>query len=136
MKLRRILPLFVLGIACLLVMSMNGKQSALPSAVCDGIPSASIIHTAQDEQDAALLLIRQTQVGNPSEGVHAARQHEIGGSQTGARQQIRRLHRLGNQFMAIQLDEQHKQAHVKFLTHLTHQFAEGHYLYARGQMRC
>ena len=76
MKLRRILPLLVLGIACLLIVPMNGKQSVLPSAVCDDIPSASIIHTAQDEQDAALLLIRQTQVGNPSEGVHAARQHE------------------------------------------------------------
>lgn len=135
MRRRRIFILYLLGIACL-IMSMSGKQPLISTEGSDGLVTISRISEAQDERDAALILIRQTQIGNPVEGVHIARHHDIGSNHIGARHQIRRQHRLGNQFIALQLDKQHRQARINFLVHLTLQFADGHYLYARCQMRC
>ena len=92
--------------------------------------------SADDESGDVLALLRQTQVGSPVEGLHIARPDTYGSNQVQSRQSLRRQHRLGCQLSAIRTDNRQKQAAVCLHILLTHQFADGHYIYARQQLRC
>lgn len=130
---------FLLILCCLLTLGMAGMkfvEHTCPSdAPCTSDERTSML-TTTDDDDSPLRLLHETSIGYPAEGQQLNHEEHGHSLQLQVRQLQRRQHRLDDLCCSLLIDRRYKHARLVSQVFLSNRHADGHYLYARCQMRC